>query len=96
MSQSGPERVMHSLNQALLDAADVEDDRFCTAIFGLLTADERVVLRLASGGPPPIVVRRASGQVRPVHLGVGSSASSWSSTSPAPESPSLPGTSSCC
>ncbi|HEX2273078.1 MAG TPA: SpoIIE family protein phosphatase [Acidimicrobiales bacterium] len=71
MTQSDPERVMRNLNQALLDAADVEDDRFCTAIFGLLAADEAVVLHLASGGHPPVLVRRASGHVEQVHVGGG-------------------------
>jgi serine phosphatase RsbU (regulator of sigma subunit)/anti-sigma regulatory factor (Ser/Thr protein kinase) len=71
MTQSDPERVMRSLNQALLDAAGVEDDRFCTVVFGFLAADEGAVLHLASGGHPPVVVRRASGQVEQVHVGGG-------------------------
>jgi serine phosphatase RsbU (regulator of sigma subunit)/anti-sigma regulatory factor (Ser/Thr protein kinase) len=71
MTQSDPERVMRSLNQALLDAAAVEDDRFCTVIFGLLAVDDAAVLHLASGGHPPAFVRRASGQVEQVHVGGG-------------------------
>jgi serine phosphatase RsbU (regulator of sigma subunit)/anti-sigma regulatory factor (Ser/Thr protein kinase) len=71
MTQSDPERVMRSLNQALLDAADDEDDRFCTAIFGVLTTGESVLLDLASGGHPPVLVRRASGHVEQVHVGGG-------------------------
>lgn len=71
MSQSDPEGVMRSLNQALLDAAAVDDERFCTAIFGLLTAGDGALLHLASGGHPPALVRRTSGHVEQVHVGGG-------------------------
>jgi serine phosphatase RsbU (regulator of sigma subunit)/anti-sigma regulatory factor (Ser/Thr protein kinase) len=65
-----PGRVMGSLNKALLDAArDDEDERFCTAIFGIVTTSDGVDIRLASGGHPPPIIRRADGQVEVLGLG---------------------------
>lgn len=57
--------ILSRLNAVLLNAAQEYDDRFCTAIFG--TADESpssVHIRLATGGHPPPLVRRADGGVR--------------------------------
>ena len=73
MTEPDPERILRILNQALLDAApgDGEEERFCTAIFGVLAVDGGVELHLAGGGHPPVVVRRAGGAVERVVVGGG-------------------------
>jgi serine phosphatase RsbU (regulator of sigma subunit) len=73
ISASDPAEVMHTLNTALLDAApDGDGERFCTAIFGLVTADEGIEVHMASGGHPPPIIRRADGRVAVVPMGGGS------------------------
>lgn len=65
ISESDPARVVRALNTALLDAAaDVDGERFCTAVFGLVSAGDRFEVRLASGGHPPPLLRRATGEVK--------------------------------
>jgi serine phosphatase RsbU (regulator of sigma subunit) len=64
ISESDPARVVRTLNTALLDAAaEVHGERFCTAVFGLVTVGDKVEVRLASGGHPPPLLRRASGEI---------------------------------
>ena len=48
---------------ALLDAVvDADDERFCTAIFGVVTPGDRVEVVLATGGHPSPIVRRSDGR----------------------------------
>ena len=64
LSESLPARVMRTLNAALLDPAADDDERFCTALFGVVTAERAgVVVDLATGGHPPPIIRRADGRV---------------------------------
>ncbi|MGH9263421.1 MAG: SpoIIE family protein phosphatase [Acidimicrobiales bacterium] len=71
MSEREPAEIVRTLNTALLAAADVEVDieRFCTALFGLVTAGERVEVELASGGHPPPVLRRGDGTMSTIDVG---------------------------
>lgn len=71
MSEREPARIVRTLNTALLAAADAEADieRFCTALFGLVTAGDRIEVELASGGHPPPVLRRADGSRSTVDVG---------------------------
>ncbi|MFL6138499.1 MAG: SpoIIE family protein phosphatase [Frankiaceae bacterium] len=58
-----PVRIMHRLNAALLRVRlpDGSDDRFCTAIVGLIsTGPDGIRIRLANAGHPPPVLRRGS------------------------------------
>jgi len=62
LTEPDPERIMAMLNTALLDAvADAETERFCTALFGIVTAGDDVEVVVASGGHPSPVLRRAGG-----------------------------------
>lgn len=59
-----PAEVLEVLNQALLDDGD---NRFCTAIhLRLAPVDDALEVRVVSGGHPPALVRRASGEVTEV------------------------------
>jgi serine phosphatase RsbU (regulator of sigma subunit) len=71
---SEPTEVMRVLNTALLDAAsDGDGERFCTAIFGLVTAEQGTIhVRMASGGHPPPIIRRADGRTAIVRIDGGS------------------------
>ena len=70
MTDIDPEQIVSRLNTALYAAADPGDERFCTAIFGLLEVDGGVArLHLGSGGHPPLFVRRADGSVETVVVG---------------------------
>ena len=70
LTERSPERILRILNMALLDAVvDAENERFCTAIFGVVTPGERVEVVLASGGHPSPVVRQAEGPTAPVPIG---------------------------
>ncbi|HEX2118130.1 MAG TPA: GAF domain-containing SpoIIE family protein phosphatase, partial [Acidimicrobiales bacterium] len=70
MSQRDPAEIVRTLNTALLAVADAEVDveRFCTALFGLVTAGDRIEVELASGGHPPPVLRRADGRRSTIDL----------------------------
>ena len=70
MSETDPIRVMSALNRALIDAAiDERDERFCTVVFGVLTADgSDTHVSLTSGGHPSPMIRRASGYTELVYL----------------------------
>jgi serine phosphatase RsbU (regulator of sigma subunit) len=64
ISQSDPAEVVRTLNTALLEAAsDVHGERFCTAVFGLINVGAAIEVRLASGGHPPPLRRRAGGHI---------------------------------
>lgn len=70
LTDRSPERIVGILNMALLDAAvDAEIERFCTALFGVVTPGERVGVVLASGGHPSPIVRRADGSTETVTVG---------------------------
>ena len=71
MSDFDLEQVLQSLNTALFDSLVDDDDRFCTAILGVITIDDGVVVDLASGGHPPALVRRGSGTVESIVIGGG-------------------------
>ena len=59
-----PEQIIRGLNTALYNAAaEDEHERFCTVIFGVVTTDDVIRVNLASGGHPPVTVRRADGTV---------------------------------
>ncbi|MGH9280570.1 MAG: SpoIIE family protein phosphatase [Acidimicrobiales bacterium] len=64
-----PAQVMRTLNTALLDAAaEPNTERFCTAVFGVVTTDGPVEALVASGGHPLPIVRRADGRMEKVPL----------------------------
>ncbi len=71
MTDRHPVSILESLNRALLaHVAEGENERFCTAILGILTVSgEGVVLDLASGGHPYPIVRRADGSLNTERLG---------------------------
>ncbi|MGV9279924.1 PP2C family protein-serine/threonine phosphatase [Streptomyces sp. NPDC003730] len=58
-----PAAVLGNLNTVLNHEYNGDDPRFCTVVFGLLTADGRGGFRitLAGGGHPPALVMRADG-----------------------------------
>ena len=61
---------MRILNMALLDAVvEGEAERFCTAIFGVVTPGERAEVVLASGGHPSPIVRHADGRTVTMPIG---------------------------
>ena len=66
-----PEHVVRTLNDALTTAMVGGEDRFCTAVFGMITPrhDGSVSVTLAGGGHPPVFVRRAAGGVEPIYVG---------------------------
>jgi sigma-B regulation protein RsbU (phosphoserine phosphatase) len=70
-TDASPRSVLEKLNVALLAEAekDVEDERFCTAVFGVLTPGPATSIVLAGGGHPPPLVRRADGSVVEVAVG---------------------------
>ncbi|MDQ3756730.1 MAG: SpoIIE family protein phosphatase [Actinomycetota bacterium] len=68
MTDADPERVIARLNRALRDSV-TDAERFCTAVFGLISTDGPVQAVLASGGHPPLFVRRANGEVVHRHVG---------------------------
>jgi serine phosphatase RsbU (regulator of sigma subunit) len=60
-----PSQVLQVVNDALLD--NDEPERFCTAAFLKLTPSRSgVAVELASGGHPPIVIARASGETEEI------------------------------
>ena len=70
MSNPDPRHVMATLNVALLEAEpDPAGERFCTAIFGLISVGEAIEVWAAGGGHPPPVVRRADGRTETVGVG---------------------------
>jgi serine phosphatase RsbU (regulator of sigma subunit) len=70
LTERAPERVLRILNMALMEAVvDAEGERFCTALFGVVTPGERSEVVLASGGHPSPVVRRAGGGTEWIRVG---------------------------
>ena len=66
-----PASVIDKLNRALL-AAEVGGfggERFCTAIFGVLTPGPTSTVVLAGGGHPPPIVRRADWSLEEISVG---------------------------
>jgi serine phosphatase RsbU (regulator of sigma subunit) len=70
-TDSSPVSVLHKLNRALLGAevGGLEGDRFCTALFGVLTPGPTATVVLAGGGHPSPLVRRASGAIEEIPVG---------------------------
>jgi serine phosphatase RsbU (regulator of sigma subunit) len=70
MGQQDPPAVMAALNTALREAlSDPVGERFCTAIFGLITVGDGIELWAAGGGHPPLVVQRADGRTEALRVG---------------------------
>jgi serine phosphatase RsbU (regulator of sigma subunit) len=61
--------LVHDLNTAIVNTATGSDGRFCTAIFGTITAGDTVDLHLLGGGHPPVFVRRADGTIESLVVG---------------------------
>lgn len=70
-TDASPLSVIKKLNRALLGAevGGFEGERFCTAIFGVLTPGPTTTVALAGGGHPPPLVRRATGPVDEIPVG---------------------------
>lgn len=66
-----PVSVVDKLNRALLGAevGGSEGDRFCTAVFGVLTPGATSTVALAGGGHPSPMVRRADGAIEEISVG---------------------------
>ncbi|HVF74044.1 MAG TPA: ATP-binding SpoIIE family protein phosphatase [Acidimicrobiales bacterium] len=69
MTESEPGAIVRRLNSVLVAASEPDEERFCTAMFGVLDTNEGVELVLAGGGHPPLFVRRAGGAVEIVPVG---------------------------
>jgi serine phosphatase RsbU (regulator of sigma subunit) len=69
MTGADIEGIVRTLNQALLDAAEDGTERFCTAVFGVIDTADGVSLTLASGGHPPVTIRRADGTIETITVG---------------------------
>jgi serine phosphatase RsbU (regulator of sigma subunit) len=63
--------VLDKLNRALLGAevGGLEGDRFCTALFGVLSPGPTSTVVLGGGGHPSPLVRRASGAIEEIPVG---------------------------
>jgi serine phosphatase RsbU (regulator of sigma subunit) len=71
-SGATPASVVDQLNRALLGAelGGFDGERFCTAVFGVLTpGTTSAVVELSGGGHPSPLVRRASGAIDEVPVG---------------------------
>jgi serine phosphatase RsbU (regulator of sigma subunit)/anti-sigma regulatory factor (Ser/Thr protein kinase) len=70
-TDSEPVSVLGKLNRALLGAevGGIEGDRFCTALFGVLTPGTTSTVALAGGGHPSPLVRRAGGAIEEIPVG---------------------------
>jgi serine phosphatase RsbU (regulator of sigma subunit) len=67
LSEREPEQLLHRLNTLMLEAAP-GTERFCTALFGIVTVGSCTTVCLAGGGHPTPLVRRAGGSVERVPL----------------------------
>jgi serine phosphatase RsbU (regulator of sigma subunit) len=67
MSEREPEALLARLNTLMLEAAP-GTERFCTALFGIVSVGSCTTIELAGGGHPMPLVRRADGTVEPVLL----------------------------
>ncbi|MFF1439559.1 PP2C family protein-serine/threonine phosphatase [Streptomyces sp. NPDC058295] len=65
LHDSDPVAALSTLNKVLHERYSADGDpRYCTAVFGVLEPDPatgQVVVRIASGGHPPVLVLRADG-----------------------------------
>jgi serine phosphatase RsbU (regulator of sigma subunit) len=69
ISETEPGIVVWTLNRALFESDDdVDGERFCTAIYGVVTTGDAVEVRLGSGGHPSPIVRRRDGSMEVVRL----------------------------
>jgi serine phosphatase RsbU (regulator of sigma subunit)/anti-sigma regulatory factor (Ser/Thr protein kinase) len=67
LAEREPEVILDRLNTLLLEAAP-DRERFCTAVFGIVSVGECTEVQLAGGGHPAPLVRRADGRVEPADL----------------------------
>lgn len=70
-TDSSPVSVLDNVNRALLgaDVGGLEGDRFCTALFGVLTPGPESTVVLGGGGHPAPLVRRAGGAIEEIPVG---------------------------
>lgn len=70
-TDGSPVSVLDKLNRALLGAevGGLEGERFCTALFGVLTPGPTSTVVLAGGGHPSPLVRRAGGAIEEIPVG---------------------------
>lgn len=70
-TNSSPVSVLDNINRALLGAevGGLEGDRFCTALFGVLTPGPTSTISLGGGGHPAPLVRRAGGSIEEIPVG---------------------------
>jgi serine phosphatase RsbU (regulator of sigma subunit)/anti-sigma regulatory factor (Ser/Thr protein kinase) len=70
-TDASPSSVIQKLNWALLGAevGGMGGERFCTAVFGVLTPGPVTTVAMAGGGHPPPVVRRADGSMEEIEVG---------------------------
>ncbi|HET7720567.1 MAG TPA: SpoIIE family protein phosphatase [Acidimicrobiales bacterium] len=71
ITDSSPVAVLDKVNRALLgaDVGGLEGDRFCTALFGVLTPGPTSTVALGGGGHPAPFVRRAGGTIEEIPVG---------------------------
>ena len=70
MGHQDPPEIMATLNTALIESlSDPDSERFCTAIFGLITVEDGIEMWVAGGGHPPLIVRRADGRTEALRVG---------------------------
>lgn len=71
ITDSSPVSVLDKVNRALLGAevGGIEGDRFCTALFGVLTPGPTSTVALGGGGHPAPMVRRAGGAIEEIPVG---------------------------
>jgi serine phosphatase RsbU (regulator of sigma subunit) len=67
LSERRPEEVLRQLN-TLLTTARRDGERFCTAVFGVVTVGAGVQIDLAGGGHPGPMLRRPDGVLETVQL----------------------------
>ncbi|HEX2699753.1 MAG TPA: SpoIIE family protein phosphatase [Acidimicrobiales bacterium] len=70
-AEAVPVAVVDNLNRALLGAevGGFEGERFCTALFGVITPGPTSTVTLAGGGHPSPMVRRADGTIEEIAVG---------------------------
>lgn len=71
ITDSSPVSVLDQVNRALLGAevGGMEGDRFCTALFGVLSPGPTSTVALGGGGHPAPLVRRAGGAIEEIPVG---------------------------
>ncbi len=71
VADTEPVSVLANLNRALrvAGASGHDEERFCTALFGVLRAGPPWTVTLAGGGHPPPVLKRANGTVEEIAVG---------------------------